>query len=93
MGMFDWIECELPLPDGFKGEGLQTKSLNCALEHYVITVDGKLKKRDDYGYCGTVRFYGTGDDGGWHEYVAEFYNGDLRSLTLVKSDLKDTRIR
>ena len=40
MGMFDWIECELPLP--VKGEGFQTKNLECWLYRYVIDSKGFL---------------------------------------------------
>jgi len=30
MGMFDHVRCEVPLPDGFKGE-MQTKDFACTL--------------------------------------------------------------
>jgi hypothetical protein len=42
MGMFDWIECKYPLPDGRTVEGAQTKDLECNLDHYTITGDGML---------------------------------------------------
>lgn len=43
MGMFDYIDCEYPLPDGFGvKEGYQTKSLSRTLSNYLITKDGKL---------------------------------------------------
>lgn len=41
MGMFDYIRCEVPLPDGFVGE-LQTKDFDCAMGEHVITKDGRL---------------------------------------------------
>jgi hypothetical protein len=41
MGLFDYIVCEVPLPDGFTGE-LQTKDLGCYLLTHIITKDGRL---------------------------------------------------
>jgi len=41
MGMFDYIRCEVPLPDGFEGEPLfQTKDFDRALATHVIKDDG-----------------------------------------------------
>lgn len=46
MGMFDYIRCERPLPDGWDmtGDvvGLQTKDFNCEMCTHVITADGRL---------------------------------------------------
>ena len=44
MGMFDYVRCEVPLPDGSSTEGLfQTKDFDCPyLETYVIRKDGRL---------------------------------------------------
>ena len=45
MGMFDYVKCEVPLPDGFEGE-LQTKDFaNPYMETYTITKDGRLLRR------------------------------------------------
>lgn len=42
MGMFDYIRCEVPLPDGFEGE-LQTKDFgDSAMVTHIITKDGRL---------------------------------------------------
>lgn len=41
MGMFDYIRCEAPLPDGFKGQ-LQTKDFGCQMVTHIITADGRL---------------------------------------------------
>ena len=41
MSLFDYILCEVPLPDGFAGE-LQTKDLGCYLLTHVITKNGRL---------------------------------------------------
>jgi hypothetical protein len=42
MGMFDYIKCEIPLPDGFSGE-LQTKDFDCTLSTHIIKADGSLE--------------------------------------------------
>lgn len=43
MGMFDYIRCEAPLPDGWKPDvPLQTKDFDCDLVCHVITEDGRL---------------------------------------------------
>lgn len=45
MGLFDYVRCNVPLPDGFDGE-LQTKDFDDAyLETYTITKDGRLMQR------------------------------------------------
>lgn len=41
MGMFDYIRCEVPLPDGWNGE-LQTKDFACEMVVHTITKDGRL---------------------------------------------------
>jgi len=41
MGMFDYIRCEVPLPDGFTGE-LQSKNFGCHLVTHVVTKEGRL---------------------------------------------------
>lgn len=52
MGMFDYIRCEVPLPDGFEGEPLfQTKDFDRALATHVIK-DGGLYL--DEGHYETV---------------------------------------
>jgi len=43
MGMFDEIKCECELPDSISNDTIfQTKSLECLLERYTITSDGRL---------------------------------------------------
>ena len=45
MGMFDDITCYYPLPDGrtdLNPDGFQSKSLDCCLDRYVITREGRL---------------------------------------------------
>lgn len=43
MGMFDYLICEHPLPDGDMQKAVfQTKSLDSDLEYYRISGDGRL---------------------------------------------------
>jgi len=40
--MFDYIRCEVPLPDGFETNLLQTKDFDRKLVVHVITAEGRL---------------------------------------------------
>lgn len=75
MGMFDYVHCKKPLPDGWIADELQTKDFeNPYLEHYTIEDDGRLYKetvhyddghgnnRRDENYHGSLRFYGSEGD-------------------------------
>lgn len=42
MGMFDYICCEVPLPDGWAADELQTKDFDCEMVTHVITAAGRL---------------------------------------------------
>lgn len=44
MGMFDYVRCEYPLPDGAPVDGYQTKDAECwpAMDSYTITAEGRL---------------------------------------------------
>lgn len=48
MGMFDYITCLYPLPDQDfnvvwpENDPFQTKSLECDMDHYTITRDGRI---------------------------------------------------
>lgn len=42
MGMYDHIRCEYPLPEGWQDRTFQSKSLDCAMDDYTITADGRL---------------------------------------------------
>lgn len=51
MGMFDYVQCDYPLPDGFKPKGssrdFQTKAFDRPfMEPYTITAEGRLLKED-----------------------------------------------
>ena len=53
MGMFDTIRCEYPLPDAdHQNLEFQTKSLECLLDEYTITRDGKLVRHANRGPFG-----------------------------------------
>lgn len=41
MGMFDYIRCETPLPDGYTG-ALQTKEFDCEMVTHIISADGRM---------------------------------------------------
>lgn len=86
MGMFDEITCEYPLPESgyrvpFGHAGFQTKDLECLMDRYTISVEGRLIRHD-------VRYeWREGDEGdvfgGYLEPVSETledtgYHGDLR---------------
>jgi len=70
MGMFDDLRCELPLPDGWEGTGLQTKDLGCTMSLVTITKAGRLvgqnrewwweahKPERDLDFHGDLLFYG-----------------------------------
>ncbi len=64
MGMFDWVNCYAPLPDGFNGLGMQSKDLDCTLAEINITPEGRLvavkedKSWEDLDYHGDFNFYG-----------------------------------
>lgn len=42
MGMFDYIRCEMPLPDGWQPSELQSKDFDCEMVTHVISKDGRL---------------------------------------------------
>ena len=90
MGLFDTVHCEYPLPDArHQGLEFQTKDLDCALDTYTITIDGRLLRRSwrfgqealqlevEWPIHGDVRFYTHEKslDPPWIEYVARFTRG------------------
>ena len=46
MGMFDDIHCDYPLPDGCQEKRFQTKDLDCQLDLYTMTAEGRLLKEE-----------------------------------------------
>lgn len=97
MGMFDYIICEYPLPDGFTAsDEFQSKDLDCMLSSYIITSDGRLILDNiDCHYDGTLNFYNSNtsssgpfgfttrnDEPYWsQEYEATFFKGQLTHIT------------
>jgi hypothetical protein len=92
MGMFDTIYCEYPLPDArHQYLDFQTKNLECLLDTYTITVDGRLVRRARRGWGagagperdiewplhGDIRIYTSvkSEDPPWVEYVVRFTHG------------------
>ena len=93
MGMFDHIACEMPLPEQPappRGRAFQTKSLDCLLERYTITGDGRLihhairyeevpeseRPYPEMPFIGCMRAVPTGDvDTNFHGLL-EFYTYD-----------------
>lgn len=46
MGMFDYVRCEVPLPDGWRPEELQSKDFDCAMTTVLLRADGRLLIED-----------------------------------------------
>lgn len=42
MGMFDYIRCEMPLPDGWQAPELQSKDFDCEMVTHVISKEGRM---------------------------------------------------
>jgi hypothetical protein len=98
VGMFDDLTCEMPLPDGKPAIPFQTKDLDCELNQYTITPDGRLARNDGRGepnewndFTGTLRFYGYEGDPNeiedfstvWREYEATVEKGQVMKLKVV----------
>jgi hypothetical protein len=50
MGLYDTIHCDYPLPDlRLQDAEFQTKSLDCAMQRYTITADGRLLRHPGGG--------------------------------------------
>ena len=91
MGLYDYIECEACLPDGWKPKHeLQTKCLGCGMLHYRLTKEGRLLRtysdwEGDINFHGVFIFYsheGRCEDNTWkwHEYRATFHQGQLQRI-------------
>jgi hypothetical protein len=92
MGMFDTVHCEYPLPDARHQDlEFQTKNLECTLDRYTITRDGRLVRhaRSGWGAAldhdvewplhGDIRIYTSvkSEDPPWIEYVVRFTHGQV----------------
>jgi hypothetical protein len=94
MGMYDEIQCDAPLPDGYKGTRprFQTKSFpDPGLQRYKITSTGKLIDAlgNDLEPDGYITFYASDPDSTWREYRARFLSGQLSEIVRVSKDADD----
>jgi hypothetical protein len=86
--MFDTLIVRHELPSALRkppiGAWWQTQDLECVLETYTLTEDGRLL--DPMGqllaFDGPLEFY-TGDQGWWWLYEAQFMSGELQTIALV----------
>ena len=91
MGMFDYVKCEVPLPDKYEGQ-LQTKDFDCRMDLYILDVQGRLLKQSalekgDMNFHGILNAYGyDSSTGAWHEYNIKFTDGNLVEITQVVSN-------
>jgi hypothetical protein len=90
MGLFDTVYCQYPLPDARHQDlDFQTKDLECLLDEYTITRDGRLLRharrsgrgpeRDvEWPLHGDIRIYtsvASGEERTWVEYRVRFTHG------------------
>jgi len=75
--MFDTVHCEYPLPNArHQGLDFQTKNLECLMDEYTLTRDGRLVRRAGTGFGGE----GLDRDAEWP------LHGDIRIYTSVKTE-------
>jgi len=106
MGMFDTVYCEYPLPDArHQALDFQTKNLECALDTYTITQDGRLVRRARRGWGaeavldrdiegplhGDIRIYTSvkSEEPSWVEYVVRFTHGCVEWIRPLAEVQKD----
>ena len=100
MGMYDRVECRYPLPDPrLRDAEFQTKDLECLLQTYTITEDGRLMLRApksgrrgklardvEWPIHGDVRIYTSDPDRerGLVDLVVRFTHGRVESIRRLK---------
>ena len=94
MGMYDEIQCDAPLPDGYKATRarFQTKSFpDPGMQRFRITGTGKLIDAlgNDLEPDGYITFYTSDPDSTWREYRALFLSGQLSEIVRVSKDSDD----
>lgn len=100
MGMFDRIKCDYPLPDGGPpGDpdkwDFQSKDLNCGMQTFRITKDGRLVNESEEGeHSFSLTFYtstGKREDGTWQwwEYAVFFKDGTVERIEKRQSRFGD----
>jgi hypothetical protein len=89
--MFDVVNFRYRMPDGFESNGFQTKDLDCLMDSYSITKEGRLvldsvceqveRPLGDVNFSGTLKVYDTAlMTRKWHEYDLEFEDGTLVAI-------------
>jgi hypothetical protein len=86
MGMFDYVRCDAPLPDGFTpgDEFAQTKDTDCEMVTHTITADGRFMRSRIVGMKDVPkaeRPYPDAPDGDLRALV-----GSIRTITEVRED-------
>jgi hypothetical protein len=103
MGLFDWINCDYPLPNNYEvklapysPEGMQTKDLSNGMDVYRITADGRLlfEKYGEWREDKTGQYIDhTGDiefeDGADGRFHAVFEKGQLQRIITHDDWLKE----
>lgn len=91
--MFDYIKCEVMLPDGTltKDREFQTKSLDNLLATYVISAKGELYKEDwDYVWVDDddrfLKGYMKMVDGSYRREYLTDYHGDIIFYSGINED-------
>lgn len=94
MGMFDDVTFQYRMPDGYEGARYQSKTLECTGDEFVVTPEGRLRRRyssgypdespkplDDIDFEGELNIY-TSEFGTerWHEYDLIFVKGVLTKI-------------
>jgi hypothetical protein len=112
MGMFDYLKCSYPLPGEPPAfvtgadDDFQTKDMpDPMLDHYEITVDGRLLKDGvDTNFHGDLEFYAfnassgplgfytrNGEDAEWVEYRVRFTHGRVESIEEIERTRESAR--
>jgi len=102
MGLFDYVKCEVGLPDGKANDcEFQTKDFDCPyMETYTITAQGRLVHNavrydidppDKRTGSIDMNFHGYlnfygGDDGEWREFNAKFTDGQLIEIVKIPDE-------
>jgi len=95
MGMYDDVNVNLRMPDGFETHGFQSKDLDCMQDQYEVDAAGRLirayvggivaedfkRPAGDVNFNGMLNIY-TSDlvTSKWHEYDLEFVDGTLKVI-------------
>ena len=104
MGMFDTIYCQYPLPNPRHQDlDFQTKDLECLLDTYTITREGRLVQHVKPGWIerlerdiewplhGDIRIYTSlkAEEPSWIEYVARFTHGRVEWIRPLEEVRQD----